>query len=229
MRADKTDSAVRAGAVRARIARFSSERPMPAQLYQHSQFLLAATTLAQCPEDRGIEVAIAGRSNVGKSSAVNLICGRKALARVSRTPGRTRELLFFELEPGRRLVDLPGYGYAKAPAVLARQWPAMIENYFAGRQTLAGVLVIMDVRHPLTALDRHMLDFCQSHDRPVHVLLNKADKLARGRALQTLAQVGKELPAAISADLLSCHTGSGREALRERLECWLAPESHGTR
>ncbi len=198
---------------------------MPAQLFQDSRFLLAATRLAQCPEDTGIEVAIAGRSNAGKSSAVNAICGRKALARVSRTPGRTRELLFFELRPDCRLVDLPGYGYAKAPAAQARQWPAMIEDYFARRQALAGVLIIMDSRHPLTDLDWHMLEFCLAHDLAVHVLLNKADKMSRGKAQQTLAAVRRELPDGVSAELLSCQTTLGHEALRQQLESWFAPHT----
>lgn len=193
---------------------------MPEQLYPQSRFLLAATNLSQCPDDSGIEVAVAGRSNAGKSSVVNAICGRKALARVSRTPGRTRELLFFELQPGCRLVDLPGYGYAKAPAAQARQWPAMIENYFAGRHSLSGVLIIMDSRHPLQPLDEHMLDFCTAHGLPVHVLLNKADKLSRGKARQTLATVRRQLPAGVTADLLSCQTILGHEALRSHLDTW---------
>lgn len=193
---------------------------MPDQLYQQSRFMLAATRLDQCPEDTGIEVAIAGRSNAGKSSVLNAICGRKALARVSRTPGRTRELLFFELLPGCRLVDLPGYGYAKAPAAQARQWPAMIEGYFAGRESLAGVLIVMDCRHPLQPLDSHMLAFCQQHGLPAHVLLNKADKLARGKARQTLDQVRSQLPAGVSVDLLSCLDTTGHEALRRHLDGW---------
>lgn len=200
---------------------------MTRELFQNSRFLLAATRLDQCPPDTGIEVAIAGRSNAGKSSAVNAICGRKALARVSRTPGRTRELLFFELFEDRRLVDLPGYGYAKAPAAQARQWPAMIEAYFAGRQTLRGVLIIMDCRHPLTSLDEHMLAFCLDHGLAVHVLLNKADKLSRGRARQTLMTVRQELPDGVSAELLSCQSQLGHAELREQLDGWLQPVHAG--
>jgi len=194
---------------------------MSDQLYQQSRFMLAATRLDQCPEDIGIEVAIGGRSNAGKSSVVNAICGRRALARVSRTPGRTRELLFFELLPGRRLVDLPGYGYAKAPAAQARQWPAMIENYFAGRDSLRGVLVVMDCRHPLQPLDEHMLAFCRDHDLPVHVLLNKADKLSRGKARQTFNDIHQQLPAGVTVELLSCLDTTGHESLRRHLDTWL--------
>ena len=193
---------------------------MSDQLYQESRFLLAATRLEQCPGDTGAEVAIAGRSNAGKSSVVNVICGRKALARVSRTPGRTRELLFFELLPDCRLVDLPGYGYAKAPAAQARQWPAMIENYFAGRESLRGVVIVMDSRHPLQPLDEHMLTFCQQHGLPAHVLLNKADKLSRGKAKQTLNMVRGRLPASVSVDLLSCLDATGQESLRRHLDGW---------
>jgi len=193
---------------------------MSEQLYPHSRFLLAATRPEQCPPEDGIEIAIAGRSNAGKSSAVNVICGRKALARVSRSPGRTRELLFFELAPGRRLVDLPGYGYAKAPAAQARQWPAMIEGYFAGRESLGGVLVIMDCRHPLQPLDEHMLAFCRDHDLSVHVLLNKADKLSRGKARQTLDRVRRRLPPGVTAELLSCQDKTGHEELRRHLDDW---------
>ena len=195
---------------------------MPQALYQHSRFLRAATNLEQCPDDSGIEVAIVGRSNAGKSSVVNTICGRRALARVSRSPGRTRELLFFELQPDRRLVDLPGYGFAKAPAAQTRQWPAMIEGYFAGRDSLRGVLIVMDCRHPLQSLDEYMLNFCAELGLPAHVLLNKADKLARGKAKQCLMNVHSRLPAGVSVDLLSCLKQTGQEALRDRLDHWLA-------
>ena len=198
---------------------------MSDQLYQHSRFLLAATRLEQCPADTGTEVAIAGRSNAGKSSVVNLICGRRALARVSRTPGRTRELLFFELLPDCRLVDLPGYGYAKAPAVQARQWPAMIESYFTGRESLRGVLTVMDSRHPLQPLDEHMLAFCREHRLPAHVLLNKADKLSRGKAQQILQRVRGQLPEDVSVDLLSCLDSTGQAALRRHLDGWFGVDA----
>ena len=194
---------------------------MPQALYQHSQFIKAATRLEQCPDDTGNEVAVVGRSNAGKSSVVNTICGRRALARVSRSPGRTRELLFFELQPARRLVDLPGYGFAKAPAAQTQQWPAMIESYFAGRASLRGVLIVMDCRHPLQSLDEYMLNFCAELGLPAHVLLNKADKLAHGKAKQCLMDIRSRLPADVSVDLLSCLKQTGQDALRDRLERWL--------
>lgn len=196
---------------------------MSVQLYPNSHFMSAATALAQCPPDSGIEVAVAGRSNSGKSSVVNVICGRRALARVSRTPGRTRELLFFELRPACRLVDLPGYGYAKAPAAQVSRWPRMIEAYFARRRALRGVLIVMDSRHPLQPLDSYMLAFCREHALPVHVLLNKSDKLSRGQARQTLLSVTADLPEGVTAALLSCQKPTGHEALREHLEGWFEP------
>lgn len=195
---------------------------MSEQLYPHSRFLLAAMEATQCPPDTGAEIAVTGRSNVGKSSVVNVISGRRALARVSRTPGRTRALLFFELKPNCRLVDLPGYGYAKAPTTETRRWPAMLERYFADRRALRGVLLVMDSRHPMQPLDERMLAFCRAYGLPVHVLLNKADKLSRNQARQTLSTVTAALPEATTAALLSCLTGAGREALRERLEAWFA-------
>jgi len=205
---------------------------MPQALYQHSHFLKAATNLEHCPDDTGIEVAIVGRSNAGKSSVVNTICGRRALARVSRSPGRTRELLFFELQPERRLVDLPGYGFAKAPAAQTQKWPAMIEGYFAGRDSLRGVLIVMDCRHPLQSLDEYMLNFCAELGLPAHVLLNKADKLAHGKSRQCLMDVRKRLPEGVSVDLLSCLKQTGQEALRDHLDHWLAdpaaPEGAGS-
>lgn len=197
---------------------------MTEHIYRQSQFLTAAVSLSGCPPDTGIEVAIAGRSNAGKSSVVNMICGRRNLARISRTPGRTRELLFFELAPECYLVDLPGYGYARAPAAQARQWPQLIETYFARRQSLRGVLLVMDVRHPLQPLDWQMLAFCEPRQLPVHVLLNKADKLSRSRAAQARKSVSNELAGRASVGLLSCQTGAGRDELRELLDSWFGFE-----
>jgi GTP-binding protein len=197
---------------------------MTEHIYRQSEFLTAAVSLAGCPPDTGIEVAIAGRSNAGKSSVVNMICGRRSLARVSRTPGRTRELLFFEIAQERRLVDLPGYGYARAPASQARQWPQLIESYFAGREALQGVLLVMDIRHPLQPLDEQMLAFCEPRRLPVHVLLNKADKLSRGRALQVRQSVAGKLGGNASVALLSCQSGMGRDDLRRLLDGWFGFE-----
>ena len=137
--------------------------------------------MGQLPPDTGAEVSVSGRSNAGKSSAINVITGRKGLARTSKAPGATRLINFFELEPGRRLVDLPGYGFAKVPGAMREHWGELISAYFKRRESLRGAIVVMDVRHPLTANDRDMLAVALSRNVPVHVLLTKADKLGRGR------------------------------------------------
>ena len=148
--------------------------------YPNVKFLTSADAVRQFPPDQGSEVAIAGRSNAGKSSALNAIVGRKGLARTSRTPGATRLINFFELTPGRRLVDLPGYGFAAVRGDLRRHWGALVESYFASRASLKGVIVVMDVRRPLTPHDRSMLELALGYGLRVHVLLTKADKLGRG-------------------------------------------------
>lgn len=161
--------------------------------YHNTRFLTSAHDLVQLPPARGREVAFAGRSNAGKSSALNALTRRRALARISKTPGRTRLINYFEVEPGRYLVDLPGYGYAKVPEALRRHWQKTLQRYFAERQTLAGLVLLMDVRHPLTDLDRRMLDWCEHRGLPSHILLTKADKLKRGPASATLEQVRRVL------------------------------------
>ena len=130
----------------------------------------------QAPPDAGYEVAFAGRSNAGKSSALNALTQRKSLARTSKTPGRTQHLVFFELDGERRLVDLPGYGYAKVPEKVRRHWGLAMETYLSGRESLRGLVLMMDVRHPLTDFDKQMLQWCQHAGMPVHILLTKADK-----------------------------------------------------
>jgi GTP-binding protein len=185
--------------------------------YPNVKFLLSADSASQFPPDVGAEVAVAGRSNAGKSSALNVIVGRKGLARTSRTPGATRLVNFFELEPGRRLVDLPGYGYAAVPGERRRHWGALVDSYFAGRRCLRGVLVVMDVRHPLTPHDRAMLGLASGCGAPVHLLLTKADKLGRNQARQTLAGVRRELAGATTAQLFSSLSGEGLVEARSAL------------
>src|SRR5262245_28516753 len=146
-------------------------------VYSQARFISSAAQPGDFPDDSGVEVVFAGRSNCGKSSAINAITGRRALARTSRTPGRTQLINFFELEPDRRLVDLPGYGYAKVSEDMRRYWRELIGAYFSGRSSLAGVVLIMDARHPLKDLDWQMLE--HAHGLPLHVLLSKADKLSR--------------------------------------------------
>jgi GTP-binding protein len=189
--------------------------------YPHAKFLTSADAARQFPPDRGREVAIAGRSNAGKSSALNALLGRRGLARTSRTPGATRLINFFEISPDRRLVDLPGYGFAAVAGDLRRHWARLVESYFGSRESLKGVLVVMDVRHPLTPHDRDMLELAIGHRLPVHLLLTKADKLGRGAARATLQKVEKELKGAATAQLFSSVSGEGLGPGRARLEGFL--------
>lgn len=189
-----------------------------------TQFLTSAARLSQAPVDEGHEVAFAGRSNAGKSSALNVISGHKGLARTSKTPGRTQLINFFEVTPEARLVDLPGYGYAKVPPEVKAQWQRHLTAYLEQRQSLTGLILLMDVRHPLTDFDRQMLGWCQSARLPVHVLLTKADKLKRGAAQNTLLKVKRELSGLhpdASVQLFSALDGSGLDAARARLAAWL--------
>jgi GTP-binding protein len=192
--------------------------------FNQAQFLTSAARLGQAPADAGREAAFAGRSNAGKSSALNAITGHKGLARTSKTPGRTQLINFFEITPAARLVDLPGYGYAKVPPEVKAQWQRHLTAYLAERECLTGLILLMDVRHPLTEFDRQMLDWCAQGDLPVHVLLTKADKLKRGAAQNTLLSVRRELkhryPQA-SAQLFSALDGTGLDEARDRLAVWL--------
>lgn len=189
-----------------------------------TQFLTSAARLSQAPADEGREVAFAGRSNAGKSSALNVISGHKGLARTSKTPGRTQLINFFEVTPAARLVDLPGYGYAKVPPEVKAQWQRHLTAYLERRQSLTGLILLMDVRHPLTDFDRQMLGWCRSARLPVHVLLTKADKLKRGAAQNTLLKVKRELHALhadASVQLFSALDGNGLDAARAQLAAWL--------
>lgn len=156
-------------------------------------FIKGAYTLQQLPEDDGIEVAFAGRSNVGKSSILNTLAGVKSLARTSKTPGRTQEINFFDLGNDRRLVDLPGYGYAKVTESKQRHWADTLGEYLLSRASLVGLILLMDVRHPLKEYDRNMVHWCTEAELPVYVILNKADKLSRGKAGASLLEVKKQL------------------------------------
>lgn len=162
-------------------------------LYRKAEFICNAHTLAQLPEDTFLEVAFAGRSNAGKSSAINTITDQKRLARTSKTPGRTQQIVFFSLDETRYLVDLPGYGFAKVPLSVKQHWEKVLERYLQERQGLRGLVLMMDIRHPLTPFDLKMLQWCQHSDMPTHILLTKADKLSHGKACNVLQQVSKEL------------------------------------
>lgn len=191
--------------------------------YQRAEFETSVPKPALAPADTGAEVAFAGRSNAGKSSALNAITGQKALSRVSKTPGRTQHLIFFRLDEERRLVDLPGYGYARVPIKVKQQWQHAMETYLYQRQSLQGLILLMDVRHPLTDFDQLLLNWCQQSRMPVHILLTKADKLKRGAALNTLMQVKRKLPedTEITLQLFSATHKIGVEEARAKLDAWL--------
>jgi GTP-binding protein len=168
---------------------------MPSNPFREAQFVLSASQLRQLPSDEGAEIAFAGRSNAGKSSALNAICEQHGLARTSKTPGRTQLLNVFALDEARRLIDLPGYGYAKVPEEMREHWRKLIDAYLRERESLRGVVLIMDSRHPLKDFDRQMLTYCTGIELPCHVLLTKADKLSRNEAAKTLAATRKECTA----------------------------------
>ena len=196
--------------------------------YHKIQFLLSVREIAQLPPDEGREVAFAGRSNAGKSSALNVICQQKSLARTSKTPGRTQMINFFQIEPARRLVDLPGYGYAKVPEAMRRHWRYVLERYFNERQALCGLILLMDIRHPLTDQDHQMLEWCNHRRLPVHILLTKADKLKRGPAAAALQQVRRTTRLSYSqtsVQLFSALAKMGVDKARDQLDAWLYPLS----
>lgn len=198
--------------------------------YRLAQFLTSAATVKDCPADFGVEVAFAGRSNAGKSSAINTLTENKKLARTSKTPGRTQLINFFNLSEQQRLVDLPGYGYAKVSLAVKEKWQRHLEDYLRQRQSLHGLILLMDSRHPLQEFDRMMLDWSNQAKMPVHILLTKADKLKKGPASNTLLKVRKtineEYPLA-SAQLFSSLKRQGLDELRRTLDYWLAIERDG--
>lgn len=186
--------------------------------FSHAEFLASSAGLADMPPPGPPEIVFAGRSNVGKSSAINALTGRKRLAYTSKTPGRTQTLNFFALGGGEaRIVDLPGYGYAKVPQTVRAQWRGMVGRYLASRDTIAGVVLVMDARHPLTPLDRQLVEFLG--EARLLALLSKADKLSRAEQARTLATVHGELRAEVR--LFSSLTRQGVEECRDLLEQWL--------
>jgi len=197
--------------------------------YRRAAYLTSAAKLSQCPPDEGWEVAFAGRSNAGKSSAINSLTGNSKLAKTSRTPGRTQLINFFELSEQQRLVDLPGYGFAKVPLAVKREWTKQLENYLQQRECLRGLVLLMDVRHPLQAFDRQMLDWALAAAMPVHILLTKADKLKKGPATSTLLKVRGELEPhreLVSVQLFSALKHSGHEQLLAVLNAWLTDKKN---
>jgi len=189
--------------------------------YPQVRFLKSASSAASFGDDSGAEVAFTGRSNSGKSSALNAIVRRNDLARTSKTPGRTQLVNLFEIEPGRRLVDLPGYGYAKVPPAMRADWHRLMEAYFTTRESLAGLFIIVDVRRGFADSDQVMLDYAAARGRAVHVLLTKADKLGRNEARTTLDKTRKLLGDRASVQLFSAQSGEGVDAAQGALEALL--------
>ena len=194
--------------------------------FHHTSFTTSAARLADCPRDSQVEVAFAGRSNAGKSSAINALTGQHGLARISKTPGRTQLINFFNTAEGVYLVDLPGYGFAKVPLAVKDKWQRELEFYLRERESLVGLVLLSDVRHPLKAFDRMMIDWAAQSNLPLHLLLTKADKLKRGAAQNTLLTVKKELSQFpdLTVQLFSISQPPAIEALRQHLVSWLAPE-----
>jgi len=196
-------------------------------LYHQAKFTLSAPDLKSTPPDLGREIAFAGRSNAGKSSALNTLTRQKSLARTSKTPGRTQLLNFFALTAEQRFVDLPGYGYAKVPEKVKKQWHQLMESYLRDRQSLYGIILVMDVRHPLTEFDWQMIEWCTYTHKPLHILLTKADKLNYGAAKNTLLAVQKELSASdieVSLQLFSALKRTGIEDIHQLLDNWFQAE-----
>lgn len=192
--------------------------------FRNMRFLLSAAALGGLPSDTGREVAFAGRSNAGKSSALNAITGVGGLARVSKTPGRTRLLNLFGMDGGLRFMDLPGYGYAKVPEAERLKWGRLVEGYLSSRQSLVGLILVMDSRHPLMDFDRQLLGFAGPLRLPVHVLLSKADKLSRGAAAKSLAETRQGLRGWGTAQLFSAHSGAGVDEAHKLLADWFLGE-----
>jgi GTP-binding protein len=192
--------------------------------FPHARFLTSAAKPRDFPPEAGPEIAFAGRSNVGKSSAINALAGRKRLAFFSKTPGRTRTINFYDLGDRARLADLPGYGYASAPKSLRASWDALIGGYLTGRGNLVAVVVLMDARHPLTPSDRQFLEWLRPVPASRLVLLSKSDKLTRAERGRTLAAARLALDAAAMTSevmLFSSKSGEGVEETRGLLEQWL--------
>lgn len=194
--------------------------------YNLARFETSAARLDQCPADEGAEVAFAGRSNAGKSSAINALTQQTGLARTSKTPGRTQLINFFSLNiEGLKIVDLPGYGYAKVPIAMKQHWQRHLDAYLQHRESLRGVVLVMDIRHPMKEFDEMMVHWCEATGVPLHVLLTKEDKLKRGPAKNTLLQLKKALKERlgdkVSVQTFSALKSTGVDQLRQRIDSWL--------
>ncbi|PLY13052.1 MAG: YihA family ribosome biogenesis GTP-binding protein [Sedimenticola sp.] len=193
-------------------------------IYHQAKFLTSAAKFDQAPADLGYEVAFAGRSNAGKSSAINALCQQKSLARTSKSPGRTQLLNFFSLDDERRLVDLPGYGFAKVAEAVKLQWQKELAYYLEHRQSIKGIILLMDIRHPLKEFDVQMLEWSSHIELPVHILLTKSDKLKRGAGKNALMQVRNALKGygeRVSIQLFSSTKHEGIDSAHAVLDKWL--------
>lgn len=190
----------------------------------NTAFYTSASSPDSLPPDEGHEVAFAGRSNAGKSSAINRLCKQKSLARTSKTPGRTQLINFFSVSQANKLADLPGYGYAKASHSKQRQWLELLEYYFTHRQALKGTIIVMDIRHPFQEADQKMIEWCRHHHCGIHILLNKSDKLSRNKAhIQLQAaknRLSKYQSELASIQLFSAATGNGLDEAVSKIYSW---------
>lgn len=195
-------------------------------LFNAATFLLSAPTMTELPPDKGAEIAFIGRSNAGKSSAINAITGIKGLARSSKNPGRTQMLNLFKLDDTKRLVDLPGYGYAQVPLNLQEQWHKEVNNYLKKRQCLKALVLVMDIRHPLKESDQELIEWAVACEVPLHILLTKSDKLSKSAAKNTLQSVQQSLfhyGEQVTLQLFSSHDRSGVSEAREHLASYFQP------
>jgi GTP-binding protein len=193
--------------------------------FPEARFIVSAWQPHQFPADDGAEVAFAGRSNAGKSSALNAIAGRKDLARTSKTPGRTQLINFFGLDGAQRLVDLPGYGFAKVPERIKQHWRELLTRYVEARDSLAGLVIVMDARHPLTDFDVQMLDWSRANGLATHILLTKADKLSRGESVTVLKQVRAQVEGVATVQLFSAVAKTGVDDARREVLNMLRSDS----
>jgi GTP-binding protein len=207
------------------IAVFTKQKTVTKFHYEKAKFLLSVADLKQLPKDEGFEVAMVGRSNAGKSSVLNQLTQNKGLARVSKTPGRTQLINLFGIDEERRLADLPGYGFAKVPMAVKKQWQALLESYLHTRQCLKGLILVMDIRHPLKDFDKNMLQWCVESNLPVHILLNKSDKLSQSAIHKTKKEVAeylKNISGEVTLQTFSATKGTGIKELRDCIDSWLS-------
>lgn len=191
------------------------------RLLHRAEYLISVHNRSQLPPDQGFEVAIAGRSNAGKSSLINRLCRQNSLARTSRTPGRTRQLVFFKLDESHHLVDLPGYGYAAVSGDLKRHWQGLIQRYLETRRALAGLVVVMDIRHPMKETDAQLTEFALARALPLHIVLTKADKIGHGKRMEAARAVKKALRGLATVQVFSASSGLGLEELEQVMAGWM--------